>query len=201
MHTTQTSLLSAVRDSHNREAWGNFYRLYAPMLRHFARRLGLSDADTEDVTQEVLLAAHRSLQEGIYDPNKGRFRAWLYGIARRQSLAVLRARCRRTRAQHIQNDEDGMDLLSQLQDKHSDDAIQEIWQQEWRYALLDEALRHIRCEVGEKPFAAFTSYAIERRPVQDVAEQLGITRSSVYVYKGRVLDAIRQWVAQFEEPS
>lgn len=199
MHTTQTSLLSAVRDSHNREAWGCFYRIYAPMLRHFARRLGLSDADTEDVTQEVLMAAHRSLQEGVYDPNKGRFRAWLYGIARRQSLAVLRARRRRTRAQ-LPDDEDGVDLLTQLQDTHSEDAVQEIWRQEWRYALLDEALRHIRSEVGEKPFAAFMHYAIERRPVQNVADLLGIAPSSVYVYKSRVLDAVRQWVEQFEEP-
>ena len=199
MHTTQTNLLSAVRDSRNREAWGCFYRIYAPMLRHFARRLGLSDADTEDVTQEVLMAAHRSLQERVYDPSKGRFRAWLYGIARRQSLAALRARRRRTRAQLIPNDEDGVDLLTQLQDTHREDTVQELWRQEWRYALLDEALRHVRSEVGEKPFAAFTHYAIERHPAQDVAEQLGIAQSSVYVYKGRVLDALRRWVEQFEE--
>lgn len=200
MHTTQTNLLSAVRDSHNREAWGNFYRIYAPMLRHFARRVGLSDADAEDVTQESLMAAHHSLQESIYDPSKGRFRAWLYGIARRQCLVALRNRRRRTRAQHIPLDEEGVDLLTQLEDPHSDETMQEIWRQEWRYALLDEALRNIRSEVGEKPFAVFTQYAIERRPVQEVAAQLGITTSSVYVYKGRVLEAIRRWVDQFEEP-
>jgi len=199
LHTTQTNLLSAVRDSRNQEAWGHFYRIYAPMLRHFARRMGLSGADTEDVTQEVLMAAHRSLQENVYDPSKGQFRAWLYGIARRQSLAALRARRRRTRMQHLPDD-DGVDLLTQLQDQHSEEAVQEIWRQEWRYALLDEALRHIRSEVGEKPFAAFTRYAIERLPAPDVADQLGIARSSVYVYKGRVLDAVRRWVEQFEEP-
>jgi len=200
LHTTQTNLLSAVRDSHNREAWGRFYRIYAPMLRHFARRLGLSDADTEDVTQEVLMAAHRSLTESIYDPGKGRFRAWLYGIARRQSLAALRARSRRTRAQHVLADEDGVDLLMQLQDTHGEEAAQEIWRQEWRYALLDEALRHIRGEVGENAFAAFMQFAIERRPAQEVAERLGSAPASVYVYKGRVLDAVRKWVEQCEEP-
>jgi len=199
LHTTQTNLLSAVRDSQNQEAWGCFYRIYAPMLRHFARRLGLSDADTEDITQEVLMAAHRSLQDNVYDPSKGRFRAWLYGIARRQSLAALRARRRRTRAQHLPH-EDDVDLLSQLEDRRNEDAVQQIWRQEWRYTLLDEALRHVRSDVGEKPFAAFTRYAIERLPAQDVADQLGIARSSVYVYKGRVLDAVRRWVEQFEEP-
>jgi DNA-directed RNA polymerase specialized sigma24 family protein len=77
--------------------------------------------------------------------------------------------------------------------------MQQIWQQEWRYALLDEALRQIRTEVGEKEYQAFVLYAVDRQPVQKVAEQLGLTASSVYVYKGRVLAAIQKWVERFEE--
>jgi DNA-directed RNA polymerase specialized sigma24 family protein len=77
--------------------------------------------------------------------------------------------------------------------------MQEIWLQEWRYALLDEALRQIRTEVGEKEYQAFVLYGVERQAVQKVAEQLGITTSSVYVYKGRVLAAVQKWVERFEE--
>lgn len=197
LQTTQTDLLSAVRDSQNREAWGHFYRVYAPMLRSFARRLGLADADADDVTQEVLMVAHRSLCDGAYDPAKGRFRMWLYGIARRQALATLRARGRRTRLQAVTPDGD-IDLLARIEDPRSEETLQQIWQQEWRYALLDEAMRHVRGEVGDKAFQAFTQYAIDRRGVQDVANDLGIAPASVYVYKGRVLAAIQAWVQQFE---
>ena len=199
MQTTQTNLLWAVRDSQNREAWGSFYRLYCPMLCNFARRLGLSESDTDDVSQEVLMIVHRLLREGAYDPAKGRFRKWLYGIARRQALTVLRARRRRTRIQHVAP-EGGVDLLDQLQDRHSNETVQEIWQQEWRYALLDQALEHVRADVGETAFRAFALYAIQRLPAQQVADQLGLAPSSVYVYKSRVLDAIRRWVQQFEGP-
>lgn len=198
LHTTQTNLLQAVRDSQNREAWGSFYRIYAPMLRNFTRRLGLDETDIDDVTQEVLMLAQRSLREERYDPAKGRFRNWLYGIARRQALAALRARRRRTRIQRVST-EGGVDLLAQLEDSHGEEAAREIWRQEWRYALLEEGIRQVRHLVGEKSFEAFSLFAIQQRPAQEVAELLGIATASVYVYKSRVLDAIRKWAEQFEE--
>ena len=198
MDTTRQTLLRAVRDSQNREAWGSFYRIYVPMLGHFFRRLGLSDTDTEDVTQDVLMIAHRALRDGVYDPAKGRFRKWLGGVARRQALAALRARRRRTRVQAFAP-ESGVDLLDQLEDPRNGHARDELWNQEWRYAVLSEALRHARSSVGDKPFRAFRLFAIDRMPVQQVANELGIAPSSVYVYKSRMLEAVRSWVDRFEE--
>ena len=198
MQTTQTNLLSAVRDSQNREAWGQFYRVYAPMLRNFGRRLGVNENDLDDLGQEVLMIAHRSLREQVYDPAKGKFRMWLFGIARRQALTVLRARNRRTRVQQVRTG-DSVDLLAQIEDPRTEETIQEIWRQEWRYALLDEALRQVRPEVGEHEYQAFVLYAVERQPVQKVAEQLNVAPASVYVYKGRVLAAVQKWIERFEE--
>jgi RNA polymerase sigma-70 factor (ECF subfamily) len=199
VQTTQTNLLSAVLDSQNREAWGQFYRVYAPMLRNFGRRLGVSETDLDDLGQEVLMIAHRSLREQVYDPAKGRFRMWLFGIARRQALTVLRARGRRTRIQHVSPAGNSVDLLAQVEDPRTEETIQEIWRQEWRYALLDEAMRQIRTEVGEREYEAFVLYAVQRLGVQKVAEQLSIAPASVYVYKGRVMAAIQKWLATFEE--
>jgi len=197
VETTQPHLLWAVRDTRNREAWVSFYRFYGTMVSHFVRRLGLSEAEADDATQEVLLAAHKSLQEGLYDPAKGRFRNWLYGIARKRALVALRARARRTRVQSAAPEE-GADLLDALEDKHADESAREVWQREWRYAILEEAMRHVQAAVGDKEFQAFVLHAIENRPVNEVAEMLDISPSSVYVYKGRVLAAIRDWAARFE---
>lgn len=196
VETTQTNLLWAVRDSRDGEAWLNFYRIYSAMIGRFARRLGLSDADADDLTQEVLLLAQKSLQTGAYDPSRGGFRQWLYGIARRRSLAAMRARCRRTRAQWI-GPEDGTDLINRLEDTRGEEAHRELWEQEWRYALLDEALRQVETEVGAKAFEAFNLLAIQNWPVEKVAEQLGIATSSVYVYKHRVLNAVREQIARY----
>ena len=198
METTQTNLLSAVRDAGNSVAWSRFYRVYATMVGYFVRRLGLPDAEADDVTQEVMIVAHRSLREDTYDPARGRFRAWLYGIARNQARAAMLARHRRTRAQWV-GPQGAASLLDQLEDRGNEEAAQQFWQQEWRYALLAEALPHVQANVGENAFKAFTGYAIARRPVAEVADELGISPSSVYVYKGRVLAAIRDWIKQAEE--
>ena len=194
---TQTSLLWAVRDGQDTRAWADFYRIYAPLVRNYTRRLGLPDADADDAVQEILLVAHDGLQHGSYDPQKGRFRAWLYGVARKRALMTHRARRRPSQAQAVPFDT-GVDLLSSLEDHH-DEADREIWEQEWRFAMLDEALRQLQGTLGQKVYQSFILYAIQGSPVERVADELGISPSSVYVYKSRVLDAIREWVSRFED--
>lgn len=197
MDTTQTNLLWAVREGGDEVAWNLFYRIYAPMMRQFSRRLGLNEVEADDVTQEVLMVVHRALREGSYEPKKGKFRGWLYGVVHKRAMSAHRARRRRTRAQSAERDTD-FDLLNSVADR-SDEAIREIWEQEWRYAVLEEALRQLQPTLGEKSFRSFVLYAIENRPVQEVASQLGIAPASVYTYKNRVLKAIRKWIAHFED--
>jgi len=195
--TTQSSLLWAVSEHADEQAWNLFYRIYAPMLRQFGRRMGLNEVETDDVVQEVLIVVHRALREGGYDPAKGRFRGWLFGVVRNRALSAQRARGRRTRAQAV-GTESGVDLLAGLPDTR-DEAAAEIWAQEWRYALLEEALRQLQPVLGDKAFRAFVMYAVENRPVAEVAEELGIAVASVYTYKNRVLNAIKEWTARFED--
>jgi len=197
LDTTQTSLLWAVCESGNEQAWHLFFRIYAPMLRQFARRLGLNEVEADDVTQEVLMVVHRALREKAYDPARGKFRGWLYGVVRNRALSVHRNRQRRTRAQAAGGNTD-FDLLSGVADPH-EDSVREIWEQEWRYALLEEALRQLQPALGEKAFRAFVLYAVENRPVHEVAAELGIATASVYTYKNRVLNSIREWTARFED--
>jgi RNA polymerase sigma-70 factor (ECF subfamily) len=165
------------------------------MVRQFLHRLGLTHAEADDATQEILMVAHRALRDGTYDPARGRFRRWLYGVARRRALSAFRDRRRPTRMQL----EGFGDPLDRLPDDQAARRAAELWQQEWRFALLEEGLRYAEVRVGEKVFRAFTLYVHEKKPVQEVAEMLGIAPASVYVYKSRVLDAVREWTRQFEE--
>ena len=111
---------------------------------------------------------------------------------------VMARASRAKRAQMIDRDS-GVNPLAQLEDPHAE-ADQLIWEQEWRYALLGEALKFLQKELPEKVYEAFMRYAVQRQPVEQVAKDLDLSPSSVYVYKGRVLEALRQWTAPFEEP-
>ncbi len=193
---TQTRLLEAVRDQQNVEAWADFHRIYAPMIAAFLRRMALTHADAEDATQDILMIAHAALRDGVYDRSRGRFRGWLFGVARKKALEAHRNRRRPSRVQAV-DAEDGIDLLSGLQDR-PDDTGRHIWDQEWRYAVLAEALRQVKPALGDKVFEAFVQYGLHRRPPDAVAAELAISVSSVYVYKQRALAAVRQWVADYD---
>jgi RNA polymerase sigma-70 factor (ECF subfamily) len=196
-HPTQTQLLRDVRDAGNQQAWTSFHRIYAPLTRSFLRRMGLTEADVDDSTQEIMLTAHAALRDGVYDRSKGGFRAWLFGVARKKALMAHRARRRPSRVQTPEGDS-GLHLLAGAEDK-SAETEQQIWEQEWRYVLLGEAIQQLRGSMGENVYEAFLRYGVQRQPVDQVAADLGISTSSVYVYKQRALCAIRDWLAANED--
>jgi RNA polymerase sigma-70 factor, ECF subfamily len=59
-------------------AYATLYERYAPCLYRLAYSILLVDQDAEDVLQESLVYAFRSLRH--YDPARGAFRTWLYTI-------------------------------------------------------------------------------------------------------------------------
>ena len=50
---TRPSLLIRLKNHHDRQAWGQFVEIYAPLVYEMARRRGLQDSDAADLTQEV----------------------------------------------------------------------------------------------------------------------------------------------------
>ena len=57
-------------------AWARFVNLYGSRIRGWCRRWGLQEADSEDVTQDVLLRLSQKLGAFQYDPSRS-FRGWL----------------------------------------------------------------------------------------------------------------------------
>ncbi len=83
MYSTHASLLARVAEDVDPHAWIEFHDRYAQLLRGFARRRGLQGADCDDVAQDVLLALTKSMKSFEYQPERGRFRAYLKTIASR----------------------------------------------------------------------------------------------------------------------
>ena len=91
---TSMTLLGNLRVYNDREAWSRFMTLYLPMMQVWARRFGLSDDDTEELTGRLLAKLVEVLPKFEYDPAKGSFRGWLKTVAQREltrvHLAILR---------------------------------------------------------------------------------------------------------------
>ncbi len=88
MHTTASDdeLLKLLRAG-DEGAFVALYRRRQGGVYRFALRMSGSEAVAEDVTQDVFMTLMRG--DGHYDPSRGSFTAYLFGVARNQVLRRL----------------------------------------------------------------------------------------------------------------
>jgi RNA polymerase sigma-70 factor (ECF subfamily) len=184
--TTSTTLLQELRNPENHEAWRQVVDRDRPLVVRFGLRAGLGPEDAEDAAQETLASFARAFREGRYDRDKGRLRSWLFGIARNQ---VLKARDRlKDREVQLHASGSGTGPLDRIQ---APDPSEELWDQEWRAAVLRQCMEEVRREVRPQTLRAFEKTALKDRPPEDVARELGTSVNAVRLAKCRVLARIR----------
>jgi RNA polymerase sigma-70 factor (ECF subfamily) len=183
---TNTALLQGLREPGDGAPWTEFVERYRPLLVAFGRRAGLQVQDAEDLAQEVLIAFAAAYRAGRYDRDRGRLRAWLFGIAR-----TLLANARRRRGiSGAWRADAGAGRLEEIAADGS--RLEELWEEEWRGAVLAQCLREVSLEVQPVTLAAFRSFALAGRPAAEVAAELGLTENAVYGAKRRVLERVRE---------
>jgi RNA polymerase sigma-70 factor (ECF subfamily) len=188
--TTSASLLAELkRPVANERAWLLFAQRYRPPLVAWCRKMGLQEADAEDVTQWILLKVARALQTYHYKPEH-LFRGWLKTVARRAVYDFWRKRAQE--AGRGTGDPLAYEFLRQLP-AEDDDTFRDLEQpiqDDYRVAL--EAIRHVQARVKEQTWQAFWLTCIEDASVAEVAQRLGLKRASVYQAKHRIPEMLRQ---------
>jgi RNA polymerase sigma-70 factor (ECF subfamily) len=89
--------LVRIRNAEDQRAWEEFVEIYTPLIYAFCRQRGLQDADAADVAQEVMRAVSRAIGGFDYQPERGRFRSWLFAITRSKFNNLLEKRRKRKR--------------------------------------------------------------------------------------------------------
>jgi RNA polymerase sigma-70 factor (ECF subfamily) len=83
-----TRLLEAVAQARDRNAFARLFAYFAPRVKSFLIRSGLTDAVAEEVTQEVMIAVWR--KASYFDPGRGGASTWVFTIARNRRIDRLR---------------------------------------------------------------------------------------------------------------
>ena len=187
---TRASLLLRIRDAGDEQAWRQFVGIYGPLVSHYGLKRGLQSADAADLAQEVLQTVTSTVGRFDYDPRKGTFRGWLFTVTRNQLRKLI---ARRNRQPRGTGDSGVREMLEQQPSAESDEAQ---WEKDYQRRLFSHAAGRIRGSFRVTTWQAFWQTAVEARPGESVADELGITVGAVYIAKSRVLARLRQVVRE-----
>ena len=191
---TKASLILRLPSADDAEAWREFVSIYEPFVYRFARRGGLQDADARELVQNVLISVARAVGRWRPDHQRGRFRTWLFRIARNQLLDVL------TKQQRLEVSRGGsglFDVFDQL--AATSGSSEQYLRLEHRRELFRWAADRVRRSVKEATWKAFWMTAVEDKTAETVASELGLTTGAVYIARSRVLARLRDEVQNWED--
>jgi RNA polymerase sigma factor (sigma-70 family) len=174
MSISEPKFDSAVHDVQNDTdddtAWVRLVYRYQSQITLWCRKLGLQLADAENVTQ---------------------FATWL----RRVTVHVARNYVRKqTKAATGSGDTEQMMRLQEVQDES-----ESYWDRinsDADRAMLARALGRTRDKVTPDAWKVFELAAIQKVPGGEVAERLGVSAQSVYSARHRVMQVLREQMAE-----
>jgi RNA polymerase sigma-70 factor (ECF subfamily) len=192
--TTRHSLVLRLRNPDDQAAWAEFVDIYEPLVYRLARSKGLQDADAQDLCQEVFRAVASAIERWDPDPAKGRFRGWLFRIARNLVIKFLAGQ------RHHPQGSGSSSVQEMLEAQPAKDSQAEAeFAAEFRRRAFRWAADQVKTEFTEPTWQAFWKTAVDNRPIQEVATELGLSVGAVYIARSRVLARLRERVEQVTE--
>lgn len=189
-YTTRASHLIKLGQEDN-QAWDEFYQKYRAMIYGIGIARNLSPNECEDLLQEVALICCKKLQTFVYNPDKCRFRSFLYKIA--ENVAFNLGRKQKKNAT-IQISED-YKSIPELDIK---------FMQEYEQFLLERSFLILKNSISSESYLAFDMLFRQELPIKEVVAQTGMSAGALYTLKHRCLKKlhliISEMISEMETP-
>jgi RNA polymerase sigma-70 factor (ECF subfamily) len=143
-------------------SFAEVFKTYSAFVWRVLLRLGVAEADVEDVAQEVFLGVHRNLARF-----EGRcsLRTWVYGICHRRAVDYRR----RAHMRHEVTTDEPPDAGSEADQEDGLDL-----------ANARRQLANVLDSLDEDKRAVFVLFEIEQVPMEEVAEIVGCPLQTAY---------------------
>ena len=170
--------IAALRAGDDAAVWADFVERYAAAVREFLRlnRQTVSEADLDDLVQDVFIRLVGVLRAEKYDASKARFRTYLAQIMRN----LLVDRWREERGLECATG-GSLGSLGEADPGMQMDAA-------WRLAVHRAAVQHVMSVSMLAPQSKeiYRAYVLEQRGIDEVARQFDVSRNQVSQVKTRV---------------
>jgi RNA polymerase sigma-70 factor (ECF subfamily) len=159
-----TPLIGAIATHQDRRAFAKLFEYFAPRVKAFMQRSGVSEAAAEELAQEALLAVWR--KAALFDPASTGAAAWIFTIARN-----LRIDAHRREKRGLTETSD-VEIEFQVDDSPQPDSQLAAAQSEERVRAALSQLSSDQMRVVELSF-------FEEKAHAEIAELLGIPLGTV----------------------
>ena len=190
---TRTTMVLGLRDLEDQKVWNRFFESYWKLIYHSARKAGLDDADAQEVVQETVITITKKIGGFDYDRNKGSFKGWLMQTTKWKIADQFR-KINRTKSR----ESDAMsEIIEELPDELAN--VDTFWKDNWQKELFDAAIEKTRDEVNPLYFQIYNRLVVKEIKAKDVARELAVPVSQVYLAKHRVTEAIKKSVEEMND--
>src|SRR5262245_14194404 len=190
--TTHVTLLAKLCHEPSDElGWAEFVERYGRHIYRWCRQWNLTDADAEDLTQNILMKLTQKMRMFTYDPSRS-FRGWLKTVAFHAWKDFENSR-RLAKPGSIKSATEDQMLAVEARD----DLIKRL-DEAFDLELLEAAKVRVRLRVAPHTWEAFQLVALEGVPVADVAAKVNLQVAMVYVAKNKVQKMLQEEIGKLE---
>lgn len=159
---TEEDVITGIKND-DQSTLSELYRAHYPLILNFIVNNKGDEQDAKDIYQEAFMVLIHNIKNEVFKA-ESKVRTYLYSICRRQWLKELHNRNRYMIG--YQDHEDYVEI-----DIQEGDEIDEFRE---RYVRMENCLR----EIGEPCRSVIKMFYIQKRSMQDIAEEMGYTNAS-----------------------
>jgi RNA polymerase sigma factor (sigma-70 family) len=186
---TRQTLMEKIRSCNDDKSWEEYAHYYRGYILALLRGMGLNHHDQEDLLQQVLLKSWKSLPQTQIT---GRFRSWLLVVTRNTARDHFKSKQSRHRKQEVELNSSYINFHNM-----SEPEIEKIADEEWMLYISKLAWENISKDFKSTLLEAFLRSSDDEE-ISTISQDLGISESSIYVYKQRVQKALMKEVLRLE---
>ena len=192
---TSFTLINRVKDLDDDAGWREFFDRYRWLVLRVASQHGLTDAEAEEVAQEVFARVARNI--GVFETGgrPGAFRKWLRQMSTWCALTARRKRQIDVQSLDEPETEDQPSPAEEIANPESSNPHTEVSDRDFHELLL----RRLKQLVSPRDFDIYQRITFEGLTPQQVADQMGLSRGAVDTSLSRTRLAARRELTRLGE--